>query len=328
MLVENVMITCTWQRYNSQRTPENRLMIQTGAVIDKQEIQSLLERLKTACVVVLYRPGDETLNRCLSYLDYFSKVYVFDNTSEAAPAWFSGCQGICYRHRRRNLGIAAALNLLCAEALQDGAEWALTLDQDSLFSGSNFAEYVRAFNASCGLQNTAVFAAKHTPREKNAAPSSKPELCEIDAVMSSGNIISLPYWNASGRFNEDLFIDTVDHDFCLRLRRRGLKIRQFANRYILHQAGKRIACQGIGGAFRTEHAPERLYYILRNNLRLWKEYGREFPEFINGRKKHFFRKRLIWTLFYEKDKLLRLGYLFKGLRDYAAGRYGALNEHR
>ena len=45
-----------------------------------------------------------------------------------------------------------------------------------------------------------------------------------ERVIASGNIINLQAWNKVGRFDNSLFIDEVDHDFCHRLTQEKYKI--------------------------------------------------------------------------------------------------------
>ena len=94
---------------------------------------------------------------------------------------------------------------------------------------------------------------------------------------------------------------------------------------MFHQIGERKKISRNGHpAYRTEHPPFRMYYIVRNNLRLWALFGKEFPEFVRERKENLLKVRFRNLLFYERQKIKRLGYVLKGISDYLLGKYGAL----
>ena len=104
----------------------------------------------------------------------------------------------------------------------------------------------------------------------------------VDRCLCSSNIVSVKIWHSVGGFNEKLFIDEVDHDFCFRIRRTG---------YLIVQNNDIIFHHKIGDMKLTllprpnNHSDFRLYYIYRNTMYIIKTY----PEFA---KKYDYEKRL------------------------------------
>jgi rhamnosyltransferase len=47
-------------------------------------------------------------------------------------------------------------------------------------------------------------------------------------VMTSGCLTNLAIWDESGGFSDELFIDEVDHDYCLNVRRHGYRVVRLA----------------------------------------------------------------------------------------------------
>jgi rhamnosyltransferase len=80
-----------------------------------------------------------------------------------------------------------------------------------------------------------------------------------------------------GAFDESLYIDAVDIDFCLRARRKGMLILQ-SPAVLLHALGRTTYHHLLGLRFgTTNHPPARHYYITRNRLRLLTRYAADWP---------------------------------------------------
>jgi rhamnosyltransferase len=78
-------------------------------------------------------------------------------------------------------------------------------------------------------------------------------------------------------FDENLFIDGVDHEYTIRTLLAGYKIMQFPHIQLNHQIGvpERKASFATFYLVKKEkrlHSPLRCYYVYRNNLYLQKKY--------------------------------------------------------
>jgi GT2 family glycosyltransferase len=49
--------------------------------------------------------------------------------------------------------------------------------------------------------------------------------------MSSGNLLNLAAFKQVGAYNESFFIDYVDHEYCLRLKKKRFSILTLKNRF-------------------------------------------------------------------------------------------------
>lgn len=118
---------------------------------------------------------------------------------------------------------------------------------------------------------------------------------EIDAVFSK-----LSAWKEIGGYDESMFIDSVDFEYCYRMRKYGYGVIQVRDVRLLHELGKsqrkRIVFWKIDV---TGHPAFRKYYIARNNIyyplkhRLW-------LRLIRGNLRNI--GMLVVTLLYEDDK--------------------------
>jgi len=62
---------------------------------------------------------------------------------------------------------------------------------------------------------------------------------EKDVVQMSGSLLSLMAFKEIGPFREEFFIDSIDADYCLRLRKKGYKIIVACQAQMKHSVGER-----------------------------------------------------------------------------------------
>jgi rhamnosyltransferase len=148
------------------------------------------------------------------------------------------------------------------------------------------------------------------------------DLIDVSMVMTSGSLIELACWRAFGGFDERLFIDYVDTDFCLRCRTAGRLIAVSAAARLDHQLGRREQRKFLGLAFYpTNHPPIRHYYIARNRVLMLRRHGLQFPHWM------FFDLAAagLWlfrVLAFEQAKRTKLKAMLRGTWDGLRGQGG------
>lgn len=184
-----------------------------------------LVRAKDMCgifgVVVLYEPNMDNLRRVVSLAPFVDKLYVVDNSERDMAdktAFFSNVQNIEYILNGENKGIGYALNLAAKKAYVVGAKWLLTMDQDSLFVGESLSRLI-SFVRNQELKGVAIVGPRHWV--SGSCPEPREEVIEVPVTMTSGNLVNIDAWLRVGGWREDFFIDSVDHEFCLRARKKG-----------------------------------------------------------------------------------------------------------
>ncbi len=182
-----------------------------------------------------------------------------------------------------NVGIATAINRGAEAARAAGATHFLLLDQDSL-PAPDMVERLLAAEALAlarGIRPAAVGPApqdggRDLPfvRFRFLAPprALTPDAdgcCAADFLVSSGMLIRACIFDAIGGMDETLFIDNVDLEWCFRAQAAGFAtLGVFAAR-LAHQVGdSRIRLPG--GIDIARHGPARLYYMMRNRVRLYR----------------------------------------------------------
>ncbi len=269
-----------------------------------------------AGVVILYEPVEETLKNITSYIDKINLLYIIDNSNETYPFVTKFIENrpekTTYIFNNGNLGVAAALNIAINKALEDGYSYLLTMDQDSYFEEGSLEILI---NSLADSDSAGIVSPFHKNRFFTNPPKLKgPE--EVSDVMTSGNIINLSVIEKIGKFREDYFIDYVDIEFCLRLRKNGYKIIRVNNSLLVHNEAD-VSKKKIFGAtvYPQNHSAVRWYYKIRNYLYLKKEYYSYFNEYFDKEKRNV-RNNIIKILFFEEEKIKKINMMLKGYRHF------------
>jgi rhamnosyltransferase len=239
-------------------------------------------------VVPTFNPDEGLLDRLARIAAQVERVVVTDDGSDsiAEPVLAAVAKsGYLLVRNTANEGIASALNVGVHRALNDGADYALTVDQDSEIQAGYVDACLRVFATAAVTKIGAVCVDRI-----NGAPALprwySPEGFGIvpDAIQS-GMLISRESFEKCGLFDERLFIDGVDTEYCLRMARAGFLVAVAPGTGLRHELGERRPLRPLGlrlserGEAKTYeyHAPTRRYFITRNTLDLFFRYARHEP---------------------------------------------------
>jgi len=296
---------------------------------------------KIAATVVLYNPDiEETLANIDSYAPYLDELIVVDNSSVEnlkIKNILEKKYKLSYIFNNANLGIATALNIGCKKAIELKCLWTLTMDQDSKFIDFEF--YKNSFLPLYDNNKVAIVAAsdicvvnytnslskffdEEFSRQKAkkslieyAIESSNSDYIETDFVITSGNFLNLSLFEEIKGFDDKLFIDQVDFDYCARALQLNFKILKFENIKFLHELG--YYKDGV-----PQHNYIRKYYITRNLLYMSKTYGKYFSQYSRRNTRKFIRKRFSHTWRKEEDSVRKIKSMILGIFDFYRNHYG------
>ena len=135
------------------------------------------------------------------------------------------------------------------------------------------------------------------------------ELIETDFLITSGTIVNVNVWALLGGFDETMFIDSVDFDFCIAARNAGYKIYKTNKTNILHEVGHSRIVNFLGKEeLILNHSCQRYYYIIRNTIYL----GRKHQGIPLLKQILLSIKKIILVLFFEKSKSQKIKLSIKG----------------
>ena len=289
-----------------------------------------MQNSKVAACVVLYNPEDDIYENIASYIKDVNILYVVDNSTrhneDLIKRLFDAFSNIEYINNNDNLGIATALNIGCNKALERGYKWILTMDQDSKFI--NFPDYLSCLANLKNTSNIALLSANTNYNEEMMIP--KQAECSFEekfSAITSANLLNLELFEKIGKFEDKLFIDLVDYDYCIKAQIHNFKILYFPNIFVKHALGtvflrKNPFTKKIRA--KREHNPQRTYYFARNYLYLSKQYGKYFPKQLNIFKvfNTLFIHEVTKILLYEDQKGAKLHAKLLGLWHFLTNRYG------
>ncbi|MEK7075482.1 MAG: glycosyltransferase family 2 protein, partial [Patescibacteria group bacterium] len=241
---------------------------------------------KICAIIVTYNIGQDIF-RCLNLvINQVSEVVIVDNGSDTKTVnvlrdikkKFNKVKLI---ENKENLGIAAALNQGVKYAISKNYEWVLTLDHDSEVGDGMVQNMLEAFNSLNDEKKESIgIIAPNYETVKGLAYKEKfPTI--ISTAITSGQLVKTEIFEKIGFYKEDLFIECVDHEFCLRAKKRGFKTLLVPRAVLKQQIGMpKVYNLFFKRTVAANHSPLRYYYLYRNSIYIYKSYFTVAPGWI------------------------------------------------
>ena len=257
-------------------------------------------RKDICAVIVSYDPGSILLDNIEALLPQVHRCILVDNGShndeivkEAEERY-----GVEVIELGENKGIAFALNVGLEYCVKNEFPMFLSMDQDTVLEPDAVDHLAKAL-----IEEGAVSAGINWDRSISKDKS-------VEYLITSGNLVLVEAAKSIDGFDASLFIDSVDFDFCLRLRDKGYKIVKVADAGARHNLGDETG----SGRFRT-HSAFRWYYISRNHFYIIKKHGSRHRLFCL-KKRAAFLKEMIMLAMWDKERGAKFKALLQGYRDY------------
>ena len=288
-----------------------------------------------ACVVVTYNPDNSLIEGINLLSDQVDKILIVDNGSKESGIKLIKEIKKCNEDKievvfnEDNLGIAAALNIGAKYAIEHKYQWLLTMDQDSRPAKDMVEKMIKTYE-DMPLEKRdevmSIFPNFFDQSVQNEEEHSNEPYEYVDAEITSGNLVNTKVFDKIGFFDEGLFIDMVDTDFCMRLYRENIKMIKVYDAVLFHSLGEGKRVKTIFGGFNTSnHSALRRYYMTRNRFYTWEKY-KDLNSFTLNRDKGLFKKEFVKIILGENDKLNKVKMVFRGYMDYKRGITGKYKE--
>jgi rhamnosyltransferase len=222
-------------------------------------------------VVVAYNPAPSIERLCRTLIADGCNVLIVDNASTTGLDALGVCQaaGADVMRMVENVGVSGAL--AAAHARAHGYRWLLSFDQDSVVEDG----FVGALRSSPATREDRVAMVGPlvvdqdggTPLQGNGDQSAP---YHVPLIITSGALCRVSALDDVDGFRSDLFIDHVDHDVCLRLRRRGWFVAIEPAVTMRHSIGA-MRTHRVAGTVKirnSHHSADRQYYKYRNYVLL------------------------------------------------------------
>jgi rhamnosyltransferase len=284
------------------------------------------EKLDICAVVTSYKPSEEMWSRYNLMLERLRNVVIVDNTPGGTlPSEnFSGV----FISKGVNRGLGAALNNGIHVALEMGCKWIVLFDQDSDVPSEFFSNMLRECEYIENHEDSRIAAIspmhmddlnkrvsvglRHRIIRKNK------RYYRVNSVITSGMLIFADTFRHVGKFNEDLFLDFVDHEWCWRAKHAGYTFFKSQGVFLPHRLGlEEKNCLGLRYHIPAEY---RHYFQFRDTLNLlFLSYA---PLYDRLRLLVLLPLKLFCYPFILDNGSQRLGWMLLGLRDWVLRKKG------
>ena len=252
-------------------------------------MSAIPSRPRVTSITVAYNPNpDRLVEQVRALQGEVDDIVVIDNGSATPVHSLGALSQTCARiiTLPLNAGVARGFNLGIAAARERGAEFVLLLDDDSVPVPGMVARLVDACRrqARPGAPGVAAVGPRvQDARDPHDYPfirlgwthnrhvrcgTSPDEVIACDFLISSGSLVPTEAFTTVGEFDEGLFIDSVDLEWCCRARDKGLMLYGVCAARLDHRLGDRR--HAVLNVELVVHSPERVYYMTRNRFLLYR----------------------------------------------------------
>lgn len=267
---------------------------------------------------VLYNPNESVLTNLNSYSNCVDVSVVVDNsdTKNEISQSLKNDPNFIYIDMDGNKGIAAALNKGIEYLNSKNIDFALTMDQDSLFPTKYYQDIMKLVNK----YKTDYSVIGLNFNQENGGLD---EIIEVPYWITSGNFVNISDFMSVGGFMNELVIDYVDFELGYKFKKNGFKICYLKDFSLKHTIGNPIEIHLFGKTYYAmNHSPIRYYYRYRNAYYLYHFVDQQFF------KKEYYKEMIVNTLkmlIYEKNQKVKFSMIRKGIQDAKCKKMGKFN---
>lgn len=230
-------------------------------------------------IASIYNPSEENIEGLLKCAQSIERLLIVDDSEEPYESLLTSCLKRCsnnkieikdlidYSWNCKNLGLATSINRGIKRCINYySPDWILLLDQDSQFGNDLVGSYMTCIKNLKGeeLKTTALIAPLYNyDRHKRIARNGNRR---VRFSMMSGSLLNVNLLKKIGLYDERLFIDGMDNEWCLRARRKGYNIVRCSSALLDHHPSftKEIRIFGMPLLKFGYDSAERYYYAFRS----------------------------------------------------------------
>lgn len=214
-------------------------------------------------VVIFFNPTQNQITQFEHLAEHISVIAV-DNSKTSITT-----NNLIYLPQFQNRGIATAQNIGVWHAKEKRYNYIVFFDQDSKIGTDYVYQILQEFLYLKSSDNRIatlgpVVKEESTSKEYKSLLSVKVPYSRVMSIISSGSITETSVFDTVGFFEDALFIDLVDCEWCWRAVNRGYHVYQTRNVELFHTVGKQ--CIKILGFYFGVSSSFRYFYSCRNLL--------------------------------------------------------------
>ena len=285
--------------------------------------------MRVISIITLYHPDEKVIHNVRLVSEQSTITILTDNSSEDNSELFVSVPNVKYIGNLRNLGLALAFNKVLHDPQFEWTDedYILFFDQDSKIKPDHVKKLIDKFRTlkekgiNIGCLGPVYY---NTSNHKIEVPKIKKQLNDEDMVVSgiitSSMLTTYGIIKSIGFWNEEIFLDMADWDFCWRIIKNQydcIMTKAVVLEHSLGEGEKKILFLSL-----RVGKPFREYYQIRDCKYLLKK---DYVPFKFRVRFHLMLtlRSLLHILFLD-DKKQRIQYMKKGYQDYKNGIHGAL----
>jgi rhamnosyltransferase len=234
----------------------------------------LAKKINVSAIIVCYYPNHDLLVKLINIINMSVKHIYICNNGGLDLKKLEHFKKINYYSFNNNVGLGLALNEGCRLAAIDDIEYVITFDQDSLPDPgmieillNDFIYFKKKNIAAIGPMlynetNNKFNKFNFHRLDINTIPSTQDKVIPVSHLITSGCLFKLSIWKSGFKFDDNLFIDFIDNNWCWRLTDADFLIAGSLNTKMHHQLSDGIKNYKYL-KFNT-YKPLRRYYQNRN----------------------------------------------------------------
>lgn len=226
-------------------------------------------KYKYSLGVVFYKPKEEQISNVLKYTKYpwFRAIFVFDNSpQEISNMDFP--EKVSYHFMGGNCGLSVPYNKMIVEAIAAKDDFLCLMDQDSCFEENEMrkiVDYIESYDNK-KLDNVALVC-PFIETEYRRNNTTKDEEY-INWAINSGSFLNLEVIDKNKiHYDENIFLDGVDYEFCWNIRKKKKKILRLNTSSMFQSFGYLS-----GNRHFSHHDAPRYYNIAHNRKYIFQKY--------------------------------------------------------
>ena len=238
---------------------------------------------KVLAGIVLFNPDIRQLEKNIQALaPQTHEILLVDNSPNEMEevVQLQNKYGIKRIANQANLGIAKALNQILNYAKENGYQWYLTMDQDSLVADNLTASLLEAVDEKTGIVCPFLLNNQKITMEEYQAMDLpfRQQITDPILCITSASLNRTEAAIEAGGYREDLFIDCVDVEFNIRMMEAGWQIIRCPKTWLVQEMGQGKPVKLMAALYKMTgkkafqrlsvtpvYSPFRLYYIARNS---------------------------------------------------------------
>ena len=265
--------------------------------------------------VILFNPSKDDIDRIVKNYLSFDSVLIYDNSEVTFDYDWHRHSNVHYYQAHSNDGISKAINYMIKFCHMEGIPYLCTMDQDSVFDKENITKLIMTTKMDSGAK-VAVYVPRivynHNYRQSLTDENS---IESVEWAITSGQLLSVELLSEKEFFyDENLFIDRCDKDFCVRIRKAGCEILRNNNSVLYQSLGERARF----GEY--QHSVIRHYYSFRNRFYFNNKYYSGIMKVVLDVLQT--TRELIHIIVYESEVMRKIGQLKPAYSDYKSNRMG------